>query len=99
MAWQRDEKGACFRLQTWVDGVSRPIHQFSGAGVTGVINKQNSKASTHEESSIRWFGRAQGFNQRGHRPQGDTEVEIYGKIGGTLEALDKFIGKVSVPSF
>ena len=40
-------------------------------------------------------------------PQGDTEVELYGKIGGTLEALDKFLkklqkpdvyGKVSVPS-
>ena len=27
-------------------------------------------------------------------PQGDTEVELYGKIGGTLEALDKFIKKL-----
>lgn len=27
-------------------------------------------------------------------PQSDTEVELYGKIGGTLDALDKFIKKL-----
>ena len=30
-------------------------------------------------------------------PQGDTDVELYGKIGGTLDALDKFIRKLAKP--
>ena len=30
-------------------------------------------------------------------PQGDTAVEIYGKIGGTLDALDKLIKKLEKP--
>jgi transposase len=30
-------------------------------------------------------------------PQGDTPAELYGKIGGTLDALDKLIKKLSKP--
>src|SRR5258707_3668479 len=30
-------------------------------------------------------------------PEGDTAAELYGKIGGTLEALDKLIKKLSKP--
>ena len=30
-------------------------------------------------------------------PQGDTEAQLYGKIGGTLDALDKFIKKMDKP--
>ena len=30
-------------------------------------------------------------------PQGDTEAQLYGKIGGTLEALDKLIKKMDKP--
>ena len=30
-------------------------------------------------------------------PQGDTEAQLYGKIGGTLEALDKLIKKMDNP--
>ncbi len=30
-------------------------------------------------------------------PQGDTEVEIHGKIGGTLEALNKLLKKLTQP--
>lgn len=30
-------------------------------------------------------------------PQGDTEVDLYGKIGGTLEALDKLLKKLAKP--
>lgn len=30
-------------------------------------------------------------------PQGDTEVHLYGQISGTLDALDKLIGKLQKP--
>jgi transposase len=30
-------------------------------------------------------------------PEGDTEVELYGKIGGTLDALDKAVKKIGKP--
>lgn len=30
-------------------------------------------------------------------PQGDTQVELYGQIGGTLDALDKLIKKLAKP--
>ena len=30
-------------------------------------------------------------------PQGDTEAQLYGKIGGTLDALDKLIQKLDKP--
>ena len=30
-------------------------------------------------------------------PQGDTAVELYGQIGGTLDALDKLIKKLQKP--
>src|ERR1022692_3675184 len=30
-------------------------------------------------------------------PEGDTAAELYGKIGGTLEALDKLIKKLEKP--
>src|SRR5512132_590048 len=30
-------------------------------------------------------------------PEGDKEVELYGQIGGTLEALDKLIKKLTKP--
>jgi len=33
----------------------------------------------------------------GTAPQGDTEVQIYGQIGGTLDALDKLIKKLEKP--
>ncbi len=31
-------------------------------------------------------------------PAGDTAAELYGSIGGTLEALDKFIKKLAEPN-
>jgi transposase len=30
-------------------------------------------------------------------PQGDTEAQLYGRIGGTLDALDKLIKKMAKP--
>jgi transposase len=30
-------------------------------------------------------------------PQGDTEAQLYGKIGGTLDALDKLVKKMDKP--
>ena len=30
-------------------------------------------------------------------PQGDTEAQLYGKIGGTLDALDKLVKKLTKP--
>ena len=30
-------------------------------------------------------------------PQGDTQVELYGQIGGTLDALDKLLKKLAKP--
>ena len=30
-------------------------------------------------------------------PSGDTVVELYGQIGGTLEALDKLLQKLAKP--
>ena len=30
-------------------------------------------------------------------PLGDTEAQLYGKIGGTLEALDKLVKKMDKP--
>src|SRR5258708_15737261 len=30
-------------------------------------------------------------------PQGDTEAQLYGKIGGTLDALDKLVKKMAKP--
>jgi hypothetical protein len=55
---------------TWVTGVCRPIHKFTGTGKPSDVGKPKTKPSTHEQSIIRRSGCSQGIKRRGHHPAG-----------------------------
>jgi hypothetical protein len=75
-------------------------HYAKGPARSRIINNRVTKPNTHEQNdSLYRPGRPQRFYRSCHRAcQGSTEVRHYGIIGGTLDAVDKLVKKLSQPN-